>query len=74
MEIFKFIIVNNFICILLCGKDISFIDYLYVLNNGSFIFLRDIIFIWFEFGLNFVVYINLKFWFRVYEKDIDDCL
>lgn len=59
---------------LLCGKDISFIVYLYVLNNGSFIFLRDIIFIWFEFGLNFVVYINLKFWFRVYEKDIDDCL
>lgn len=25
-------------------------------------------------GLNPVVYTNLKLWFRVYEKDTDDCL
>lgn len=39
------------------------------------LFFWGILFLYvFEFGLNFVVFINLKFWFRVYEKDIDDCL
>lgn len=28
----------------MCGKDTSFTNYLYVLNNGSFTFLGDIIF------------------------------
>lgn len=59
---------------LLCGKDTSFTAYLYVLNNGSFTFLRDIILHVLVPGLNPVVYTNLKLWFRVYEKDTDDCL